>query len=390
MGAGLDPTIGTGMAAGGRTVDVVVVGGGLAGLTAAATAAGDGRSVVLLDGRPGRQPGRHRDGGPLPVQPGGARPLSQGGGPARPGSAGRAGQGIPAATPRGHGPAGRRRRPAAAGSGHRDPQPARLAPRAHAAGPVLAGMPGGDPPSWGTARRRPGSTSSASKPDDERQLVEMLGAHRDLRGRQPHGVGRSGRPAGEAGGAGQRGLPRRGLADAPGRPRRRVRAGRGGAGPGHGQRGRARGPARAGRGRGRPRRRRHRWGARRRGRHDAARRGRRAGRRHPRRHGVRAPPAARLVGGAGRADPRSLPRPRARRAPADPGAARSRPAHLPGMPRAPARLAPSGGAVVHGMRYLGAAEDLPAADSGTSWRTTPGWPASTPTPPRRPATGTAW
>jgi phytoene dehydrogenase-like protein len=53
MGAGLDPTIGTGTAAGGRTVDVVVVGGGLAGLTAAATAAGDGRSVVLLDGRPG-------------------------------------------------------------------------------------------------------------------------------------------------------------------------------------------------------------------------------------------------------------------------------------------------------------------------------------------------
>jgi hypothetical protein len=28
----------------------------------------------------------------------------------------------------------------------------------------------------------------------------------------------------------------------------------------------------------------------------------------------------------------------------------------------PARLAPSGGAVVHGMRYLGAAEDLPAAE----------------------------
>ena len=53
MGAGLDPTIGTGTSAGGRTVDVVVVGGGLAGLTAAATAAGDGRSVVLLDGRPG-------------------------------------------------------------------------------------------------------------------------------------------------------------------------------------------------------------------------------------------------------------------------------------------------------------------------------------------------
>jgi phytoene dehydrogenase-like protein len=53
MGAGLDPTIGTGTTAGGRTVDVVVVGGGLAGLTAAATAAGDGRSVVLLDGRPG-------------------------------------------------------------------------------------------------------------------------------------------------------------------------------------------------------------------------------------------------------------------------------------------------------------------------------------------------
>ena len=48
MGAGLDPTIGTGTAAAGRTVDVVVVGGGLAGLTAAATAAGDGRSVVLL------------------------------------------------------------------------------------------------------------------------------------------------------------------------------------------------------------------------------------------------------------------------------------------------------------------------------------------------------
>jgi phytoene dehydrogenase-like protein len=53
MGAGLDPTIGTGTAAGVRTVDVVVVGGGLAGLTAAASAAGGGRSVVLLDGRPG-------------------------------------------------------------------------------------------------------------------------------------------------------------------------------------------------------------------------------------------------------------------------------------------------------------------------------------------------
>jgi phytoene dehydrogenase-like protein len=53
MGAGLDPTTGTGAAAGDRTVDVVVVGGGLAGLTAAATAAGAGRSVVVLDGRPG-------------------------------------------------------------------------------------------------------------------------------------------------------------------------------------------------------------------------------------------------------------------------------------------------------------------------------------------------
>lgn len=36
-----------------RRVDVVVVGGGLAGLTAAATAAGAGRSVVVLDGHPG-------------------------------------------------------------------------------------------------------------------------------------------------------------------------------------------------------------------------------------------------------------------------------------------------------------------------------------------------
>ena len=36
-----------------RVVDVVVVGGGLAGLTAAATAAGAGRSVVVLDGGPG-------------------------------------------------------------------------------------------------------------------------------------------------------------------------------------------------------------------------------------------------------------------------------------------------------------------------------------------------
>ncbi len=53
MGAGLDPTTVTGTAAGDRTVDVVVVGGGLAGLTAAAAASGDGRSVVLLDGRPG-------------------------------------------------------------------------------------------------------------------------------------------------------------------------------------------------------------------------------------------------------------------------------------------------------------------------------------------------
>ena len=34
-------------------VDVVVVGGGLAGLTAAAAAAAAGRSVRLLDGHPG-------------------------------------------------------------------------------------------------------------------------------------------------------------------------------------------------------------------------------------------------------------------------------------------------------------------------------------------------
>jgi glycine/D-amino acid oxidase-like deaminating enzyme len=53
MGAGLDPTSGTATAAGDQTVDVVVVGGGLAGLTAAATAARAGRSVVLLDGRRG-------------------------------------------------------------------------------------------------------------------------------------------------------------------------------------------------------------------------------------------------------------------------------------------------------------------------------------------------
>jgi phytoene dehydrogenase-like protein len=36
-----------------RDVDVVVAGGGLAGLTAAAVAAGAGRSVLVLDGRPG-------------------------------------------------------------------------------------------------------------------------------------------------------------------------------------------------------------------------------------------------------------------------------------------------------------------------------------------------
>lgn len=53
MGAGLGTTSGPGAAAGGRAVDVVVVGGGLAGVTAAATAARAGRSVVLLDGHPG-------------------------------------------------------------------------------------------------------------------------------------------------------------------------------------------------------------------------------------------------------------------------------------------------------------------------------------------------
>ncbi len=47
------PTGETGESTGRRTVDVVVVGGGLAGLTAAATASGAGRSVVVLDGHPG-------------------------------------------------------------------------------------------------------------------------------------------------------------------------------------------------------------------------------------------------------------------------------------------------------------------------------------------------
>jgi len=53
MGAGLESTDGTGTAPGERAVDVVVIGGGLAGRTAAATAARAGRSVVLLDGHPG-------------------------------------------------------------------------------------------------------------------------------------------------------------------------------------------------------------------------------------------------------------------------------------------------------------------------------------------------
>ena len=386
MGAGLDPTIGTGTAAGGRTVDVVVVGGGLAGLTAAATAAGDGRRCCCSTVARG-QPGRHRDGGPLPVQPGGPRPLPHGG---RPAGAGSAGRGGPGSRPplRGAWAGG-----ATSSTGCRwvrSPRPAAGSSRA-AGSPgwpaCWQGCRGGDPPSWGTARRRPGSTSSGSRATSANG--RDAGPHRDLRGRPRHGVGRPGGPADAAGGAGQRRLPRRGLADAPRRPRRRVRAGRGGAGPGRGQRGRARGPARAGRGRGRPRRRRHGWGARRRGRHDAARRGRRAGRRHPRRHGVLLP--QRPVAWAALAGPSTSPASTSGSpSPRRPGAARARPAALPHLPRAAGRPRPSGGAVVHGMRYLGAAEDLPAAELRPSWRSTPGWPASTPTPPRRPATCTAW
>lgn len=61
------------------TADVVVVGGGLAGLAAAATAAGDGRRVVLLDGHPfgGRARTEERNGyvfnrGPRALYLGGA------------------------------------------------------------------------------------------------------------------------------------------------------------------------------------------------------------------------------------------------------------------------------------------------------------------------------
>ena len=135
MGAGLDPTTVTGTAAGDRTVDVVVVGGGLAGLTAAATASGAGRSVVLLDGRPGGNRAVTETVGRFLFNRGAHALYRKGAG--RPVLA-RLGVQVTGSRPPLRGGMGRRgdvvdRLPL--GPVDSRPQPARLAPRAHPAGP---------------------------------------------------------------------------------------------------------------------------------------------------------------------------------------------------------------------------------------------------------------
>ena len=347
---GLDPTIGTGTAAGGRTVDVVVVGGGLAGLTAAATAAGDGRIGGAARRSPGRQPGRHRDGGPVPVQPGGPRPLPQGGGPAGPGSAGRAGHAAPGRPSAGAWAGGatsstgcrsaRSSRPAAGCVSRRGL--ARLAR-------VLAGMPRWRPDRPGrTAPRPPGSTSSGSRATSAR-LVEMLTRTAtyvaDLDTVSADLVALQVRLAAQ----GNVRLPRRGLADAPRRPRRRRASGPGSSGcrprPARscpragwcGSRSRPVATATAG------------CGARRRGGHDAAGRGRRAW--------PPAPPTPwRPCSPSGPAAWAALAGPihvacldlgLAERPPTRVLLGLDRP-HLPHLPRAAGPPRPAGGAVVHG------------------------------------------
>ena len=181
------------------SVDVVVVGGGLAGLTAAATAAGAGRSVVRARRSPRRQPGRHRAGRPVPVQPWRPRPVPQGGGAPVLARLRRAGHGVAAAPARRHGPAGRRRRPRCRSDPCRGPQPARVAARAwRGSARVLAGMPRWRPDDLG--RQDGGRLVRRPRPRRRRAPGDRdADPHRDLRLRLRPRVRRPGRAPGEAG-----------------------------------------------------------------------------------------------------------------------------------------------------------------------------------------------